>query len=360
VRLDAQNLGFLAGGCALLGAGGGGDPALGLVMALIAVGQHGPVDVVALEDLPDDALIMPCGLVGSPAIASEKIWGGDEGRILRNAVERLHTEPVAALMCYSQGGANGLLPVMWAARIGLPLVDADGMGRAFPELQQQAMHLAGVPASPVVVTDGRGNAQVLYCAGDAWAERMARSAAACFGGVCAGALYCMTALEARDAAISGSLSRAVGIGAALSEGDAVRERIDALCDLHDAVVVIEGMVVNVERRADGGFVRGSATIREAASGARELRLELQNEFLLAVEDGAVRAAVPDLISVLSLDTGKPIATERLGRGERVVVIAMPAPDRWLSPAGLSVVGPAAFGYDVDYVPLVGGATDARR
>jgi DUF917 family protein len=358
VRLDAQNLGSLARGCALLGAGGGGDPELGLIMALTAVDQHGPVNVVALEDLADDALIMPCGVVGSPAIASEKIWGGDEGRILRNAVERLRTEPVAALMCYSQAGVNGLLPVMWAARIGLPLVDADGMGRAFPELQQQAMHLADVPASPVVVTDGRGNAQVLYCAGDAWAERMARSAAACFGGVCAGALYCMTALEARDAAISGSLSRAVGIGEALS-ADAVSERIDALCGLHDAVVVIEGRVVSVERRADDGFVRGSATIQEEASGARQLRLELQNEFLLAFEDGAVRAAVPDLISVLSADTGNPITTERLRRGERVLVVATPAPDLWHSPAGLSVTGPAAFGYDVDYAPLVGGATDAR-
>ncbi|MET0817264.1 MAG: DUF917 domain-containing protein, partial [Solirubrobacteraceae bacterium] len=296
MRLDAQNLGSLARGCALLGAGGGGDPELGLIMALMAVEEHGPVEVVALEDLADDALIMPCGLVGSPAIASEKIWGGDEGRTLRNAVERLRTEAVAALMCYSQAGANGLLPVMWAARIGLPLVDADGMGRAFPELHQQAMHLAGVPASPVVVTDGRSNAKVLYCADDAWAERMARSAAACFGGVCAGALYCLTALEARGAAISGSLSRAIGIGEALS-AHAVSERIDALCELHGAVVVIEGRVVNVERRAAEGFVSGSATIQEEASGARQLRLELQNEFLLAIEDGVVRAAVPDLISV---------------------------------------------------------------
>ena len=359
MRLDAQNLGSLARGCALLGAGGGGDPELGLIMALTAIEQHGPVDVVALEDLDDDALIMPCGLVGSPAIASEKVWGGDEGRILRNGVERLRTEPVAALMCYSQAGANGLLPVMWAARIGLPLVDADGMGRAFPELQQQAMHLAGVPASPVVVTDGRGNAQVLYCADDAWAERMARNAAACFGGVCAGALYCLTALEARDAAISRSLSRAVGIGEALS-ADAVSERIDALCELHEAVVVIEGRVVNVERRAADGFVRGCATIQEEASGARQLRLELQNEFLLAIEDGAVRAAVPDLISVLSTDTGKPIATERLRRGEHVVVVCLPAPALWLSPAGLAVAGPAAFGYNVDYAPMVGGVTDARR
>jgi DUF917 family protein len=188
---------------------------------------------------------------------------------------------------------------------------------------------------------------------------MARSAAACFGGVCAGALYCMPALEARDAAISGSLSRAVRIGEALS-ADAVSQCLDVLCELHDAVVLLEGSVVSVERRAEDGFVHGSATIREASLGARQLRLELQNEFLLAIEDGAVRAAVPDLISVLSTDTGKPIATERLRRGEQVVVVATPAPALWLSPAGLAVAGPAAFGYNVDYAPMVGGVTDARR
>jgi DUF917 family protein len=302
---------------------------------------------------------MPCGLVGSPPVASERIWNGDEGRILRNAVERLRGELVVALMCYGIAGANGLLPVVWAARMGLPLVDADGMGRAFPELQQQAMHLADVPASPVVLTDGRGNAQVLYGADDGWAEHMARSTAASLGGVCAGALYCMTARQARRATIAGSLSRAVEIGKAMS-ADGAGERIDALRAGHDAVVLIEGKVSHVERGADDGFVRGAATVQEAEPGGRQLRLELQNEFLLAVEDGALCASVPDLISVLSTDTGEPIATERLRRGERVVVVATPAPAIWHSPAGLSVAGPAAFGYDVEYAPIAQSPTDARR
>jgi hypothetical protein len=357
VRLDADNLGSLARGCALLGAGGGGDPELGLVMALTAVAQHGPVSVVTLDDLADDALIMPCGLVGAPSVASERIWNGDEGRILRNAVVRLRSDRVAALMCFQIGGANGLLPVMWAARMGLPLVDADGMGRAFPELQQQAMHLAEIPASPVVLTDGRGNAQVLYGADDGWAERVARSTAASLGGVCAGAMYCMTALQARRAAIAGSLSRAVALGEAMS-AHSPGESIEALRERHDAVVLIEGKVVHVERRADDGFVRGSATVQDV--DGRQMRLELQNEFLLAVEDGSVRASVPDLISVLASETADPIATERVRRGERVVVIATPAPAVWRSPAGLSVVGPGTFGYDIDFAPIPGGVAHARR
>lgn len=359
MKLDASNLRAIALGCALLGGGGGGDPGLGLVMALLAVGAYGPVSVVTLEDLAADAVIMPCGLIGSPSVATERLWNGDEGRILRNAVERLRGERVAALMCYEIAGANGLLPLTWAARIGLPVVDADGMGRAFPELQQQAMHLADVPASPVVLTDGRGNAQVLYAADDGWAERLSRNTAASMGGVCAGALYCMTAQDARSAAIAGSLSLALAVGEAMA-AEGVGARVEALDVAFGAAVLIEGTVVHVERCADGGFVRGSATVQGIGhSSRRQLRLELQNEFLLALVDGAVCASVPDVISVLASDTGDPVATDHLRRGARVVVIAMPAPAVWTSPAGLAVGGPRAFGYDVEYTPIA-SRTDARR
>jgi DUF917 family protein len=351
VHLDASNLPVMARGCALLGAGGGGDPDLSLVMALRALDEHGPVPVLGLEDLDGDALIMPCGLIGSPSVATERLWSGDEGRILRESVERLRGQRVAALMCYEVAGANGLLPLTWAARMGLPVLDADGRGRAFPELQQQAMHLADIPASPLVLTDGRGNAQVLYAADDAWAERLARSAAASMGGVCAGALYCMTAEEARGAVIEGSLSLALTVGEALATGE-----VDALGEAVGAVTLIAGKVVHVERHADDGFVRGSATVHGTGHDApRQLRLELQNEFLLAVEDGAVRAAVPDMISVLASDTCDPIATERLRGGERVVVVAAPGPAVWRSDAGLAVAGPGAFGYDVKYAPMSGAA-----
>jgi hypothetical protein len=39
-------------------------------------------------------------------------------------------------------------------------------------------------------------------------------------------------------------------------------------------------------------------------------------------------------------------------GQRVVVLAMPCPDVWHQPAGLELVGPRAFGLDLDYHPLV--------
>ncbi len=82
----------------MLGTGGGGDTYGTLLGALQAVDDHGPVRVVDLDDLPDDALVMPCGGVGAPTVSLEKLGGITEGVELRAAVERVTGTPVAALM----------------------------------------------------------------------------------------------------------------------------------------------------------------------------------------------------------------------------------------------------------------------
>jgi DUF917 family protein len=349
--MDASKVRALARGCAVLGSGGGGDPGLGLAMALLAIAEQGPVDVVDVAALDAGRLVMPCGMVGAPSVADERMWNGAEGNILRDVVERVHDRPVGALMCVGIGGANGLLPVTWAARTGLPLLDADGMGRTFSRLGRQAMSLAGVPMSPVVLTDGCGNTLLLDAADDAWAEHLAEGAAARLGGVCAGALCCMSGERARGAVIPGSLSLAVRLGEAMGTAS-IAGRLAGIREALDAVVLIQGTVVDLERQAEAGVARGSLTIRGSRRDARrQLRLELQSEFLLAIEDGVVCAAAPDLICVLALDTGEPISSERLRYGQAVAVIAAPAPPVWHGGPGLQLAGPRAFGYDVDHTPL---------
>ena len=142
--LDPASLRALARGCSILGAGGGGDTQIGLLEALQATEDYGPVTLVDLDELADDELIMPCGMIGAPTVHIEKIENGDEGVRLREHLERLTGRKVAAFMSAEIGGSNGLIPIVWAARIGLPVVDADGMGRAFPLVPQVSMHLAGI------------------------------------------------------------------------------------------------------------------------------------------------------------------------------------------------------------------------
>lgn len=360
LRLDAATLPALAAGCAAVGAGGGGDPDLALTMALLAVREHGAVSVIGVDDLDDEALVMPCGMLGAPTIADERMWSGDEGRTLRDMVERLHGRPVQALMPLQIAGAGGVLPVTWAARLGLPLADADGRGRAFPELPQHAMHLGGVAAGPVVLTDGRGDTIVIHLDDESRADRLSRAAAGSLGGVCAAAMYCMAGARARSAAIRGSVTRALAVGRAIV-GVEGNDRLAAVVAALGAKVLIHGSVITVEHAAGGSFPRGAATVQSPGrDGRRRVRVELENEYLLALEDGAPCAMVPDLVSLLAANTGVPVLTERLAYGQRVTVVASPAPEVWRSEAGLALVGPRAFGYDLDYVPVSDGAPGGDR
>jgi uncharacterized protein len=348
-RIDEANVRALAIGCSILGAGGGGDTAIGVLQARQAIGDAGPVAVLDLDELQDDALVMPCGGIGAPLISIEKLERGDEIDRLIAAVERIRGVSVAALMAGEIGGSNGVVPVAWAARTGLPLVDADGMGRAFPEVPQVAMEVAGIQASPAVITDERGNVVVFEAADGAWLERMERAIAVTFGGQGSSADYLMTAAQARTATVRGSVALAMRIGEAVLGAE--HDPVDAVTAAVDGVVLVSGKLVDVERRLTGGFTRGSAAIDGlGAYAGRTIRLEIQNENLVALEGAAVLATVPDVITVLDTATGHAIHTERLRYGQRVTVLAFACDPIWRTPRGLELAGPRAFGYDLDHVP----------
>lgn len=339
LRLDETNLPAFARGCGVLAAGGAGDVELGLLMARVAVRDHGPVTVIALDELPAGALVLPCGMIGAPSLARERIFSGDEGRILCAEMERLFEARVDALMCLEVAGMSGLLTVTWAARVGIPLLDADGAGRGFPGLGQRTMSVGGVSANPLVLTDGLGNVLVIRSADNGWAQRLATGACAGLGGICAAATYAMSAADARTGAIPGSVSRATAAGRAIlargpSDGSA------AVARALGGTVLIEGQVVGVE--ADSATIAGLAD-----DAGRQLRVEYQGEFLLVLEDGAVRAAVPDLIALLATGSGAPLAAEGLSRGDRVAVLSAPADKLWRSERGRAIAGPHAFGYELD-------------
>jgi uncharacterized protein len=348
--LDPDALHALARGCAVLGAGGGGDPYLGLLQALQATEDYGPVPLVDIDELPGDSLIMPCGGIGAPTVSIEKIENGDEGSRLREHLEFVTGSRVAALMAAEIGGSNGLLPVAWAARMGLPIVDADGMGRAFPEVPQVTMYLAGIAPSPAVMTDERGNLVVFRAISGHWMERLERAAAVEFGGAASSTEFSLSAVQARTATVRGSVSLAIRIGESVAHAEG--SPVAALIAEIGAFRLLTGKVSDVERHTTSGFVRGSVVVEGLGDDTgRLLRLELQNENLVALERGRVLASVPDLISVLDSETADAIVTERIAYGQRVAVIAFPCDPIWRTTRGIEVAGPRAFGYEFDYLPV---------
>ena len=340
----------LAVGCTVLAGGGGGDPRVGWLMARHAIRENGPIDVIDLEQLESDDLIVPVGMIGAPTVMIEKIPNGGECKVICDVIARRLGQEVAALMPLEMGGINGVLPVAWSAVTGLPMVDGDLMGRAFPELQMCTPHLYDIPAWPGVVVDERSQSIVLETIDNVWFEKLARNVVSTLGGCACSGFYPMTASVAATPLIRRTVSAAIRIGSAIR-----RATDDPLLELDREAALyplITGKVVDVERRTAGGFVRGSAIIEGIEDDrGRTVRIEFQNENLVVLEDGDALATVPDIITLLDRHTAHGIVTEQIRYGQRVVLAVFRSPGQWRSDAGLKVVGPRAFGYDVDYVAV---------
>lgn len=351
--VGADELEDVAIGAAILGAGGGGDPYVGTLLARAAIEEHGPVTVVDVDEVPGDAVVVPAAMMGAPTVMLEKLPEGDELVWAFNALAMRLGRDVTHTVSVEVGGLNSTIPLVAAARLGLPLVDADAMGRAFPELQMCLPTLSGVLATPMAMADEKGNTAVIETIDNSWTERLARAVTIEMGCTALIALYVLSGAQVRDAMIPGTLT------AAQKLGEAVREARRAHGDPIGAVVervsghrLFEGKVLDVSRRTEGGFARGEATLAgECDDNGSQLTLLFQNEHLVALRDGEAVVTTPDLIIVLASETGQPVTTESMRYGLRVTVLAAPCDVRWRTPAGLALVGPSYFGYELPYVPI---------
>jgi DUF917 family protein len=344
----------IAVGAAILGTGGGGDPYIGKLLAQEAVRRYGPVQLVSVDELADDDFVVPSAMMGAPTVMVEKLPRGTEVirafKALGDYVGRrpTHTTSIEA------GGLNSTTPFVVAAQLGIPLVDADGMGRAFPEIQMIIATMHGVKATPMTLADEKGNSAVIDTIDNSWTERLARTLTVDFGATAMIALYPMTGKQLKAGAfVAGTISLAEELGSLVRETRVAHgDPIGAVIDRLGARRLFTGKIVDVARRTEAGWAKAEALVEGTGPDAGSaLVLHTQNEHLVAMRDGEVVCSVPDLIVVMDAENGGPITTEELRYGFRVVVIGAPCVSDWRTAEGLAIVGPRYFGYDVEFVPV---------
>ena len=314
---------------------------------------NGPVTMLEADEVPDDALVVGVSMMGAPTVMVEKLPSGGEHREALNALSEFLGEQVSHLVCVEAGGINSMVPFAVSAATNLPLIDADAMGRAFPELQMKLPGLEGINTAPMALADEKGNISVIRTAENRWSERLARALTIEMGCSAATAQLVMRGNDVRRSMSLGTLTRAEAIGSAIrraqeQHGNPVSAAISAI----GGYLLFAGKIVDVLRTTSRGFALGNARIAgiDQWSGS-ELELDFQNEHLVARRDNQVVATVPDLIAALDNQTGEPVNTEAMRFGLRVSVLGAPCDPRWRSPAGLDVVGPRYFGYNLEYRPV---------
>lgn len=351
----------IALGAGILGTGGGGNPYLGSLHLRQELRASGPARIIDPVDLPDDALIPMCGYIGAPTASIEKIEEGTELLKALRLLEKHIGRSMYAIGIAEIGGANSLAPLVAGIQAGLPIVDCDSMGRAFPELPMSTfLFEGGAAVTPLALVDAGGNAAVIpNTASSQWAERLARTLATSMGATAGLVGSVVTGAQVKQYGVLYTLSLAHHLGRrivrARDEGDDVPAVIAATLQ---GKVLLRGKIVDLERRTVKGFARGTLTI-SGFDHQDELYIEFQNEFLIAYLNGEIMITVPDLISIVAEDTGEPISTEVLRYGMRVAVLGIPAAQALKTPAALKVVGPRAFGYPVDFQPLPGECIGVR-
>ena len=352
-KIGKQEIEDIAVGAALLGTGGGGDPYIGKLMALQAIEEFGPVTLLDPDEVPEDALVVPSSMMGAPTVMLEKIPSGEEAIEAFQQLEAYLDEKIYATFPIEAGGVNSMLPFALAARLGLPVVDADGMGRAFPELQMVTFYLDGISATPAVIADEKGNSALLKTIDNVWTERIARAATIQMGGSVMNAMYSMRGKQLKESGIPHILKLEEEIGRTIRM--AKEENLNAIDEVLKTVggfKLFHGKVIDINRKTEGGFARGLATFEGLNDFKGEtLELRFQNEHLLAQTEDRLLCVTPDLIAVLDAETGLPITTEGIRYGSRCVVIGIPCHPKWRTEKGIETVGPRYFGYDVDYVPV---------
>ena len=342
--ISADQIPDIARGAAVLGTGGGGDPYIGALLATQALREHGDVTVVTLDEVPADAVVLTVAMMGAPTVMIEKLPSLDEVTAPVRALGLHLGRPVTHIACAEVGGVNSTIPIAAAAALGLPLLDADGMGRAFPELQMVLPTLYGIAASPLAFSDEKGNIGVLQTIDNSWTERIARVACVEMGCSVMISGFPMSGTQAKEALVSGSLTQCIAIGRGITAArDEKADPVSRTAELLGGRELFAGKVIDVQRATTTGFARGRARIQGAED---TLTLSFQNEHLIAEAGGRTLTTTPDLIMVLETDTGEPITTEGLRYGQRVRVISAPSDERWHSDRALAMVGPSYFGYDV--------------
>ncbi len=246
-----------------------------------------------------------------------------------------------------------MIPFALAARLGLPVIDVDGMGRAFPELQMVTFYLDGISATPGIFTDEKGNVALLSTIDNVWTERIARAATVQMGGSTMVAMYSMTGKNLKESGVHNTLKLEEEIGKSIRLAKQKNANpINEVLKKVGGFELFRGKISDINRKTESGFAKGAATIDGLNEYKGEtLTLRFQNEHLIAQTDQRILCTTPDLIAVLDVETGLPITTEGIRYGARCVVIGIPCHPKWRTEKGIATVGPKYFGYDIDYVPV---------
>jgi DUF917 family protein len=349
-KLSRQDLIDLVDGAAIFSAGGGGDPEVGYEIVDELVEEGYDVRLVDPFEVPDETTVVNFACVGA---TTEVAYDSEAAVKTLRAFEEYVGREAYAVVPIELGGFNTLVAVDVAARCGIPVVDADGAGRAVPEVHLKVYTIDNISLAPMAVAD-------IYCKNlvivkqtedSRSAERIARTLAAEWGHSAYTARRILTGKQVKSSPILHTLSKSIRIGMLLRTSV---DPIGAVLKETKGFRLFQGVVETIERETIAGFTWTSVMLKgiDESQNSR-FRLRAKNEVLVAYRDEELAAIAPDIVTPVHPKTGKCITAEKIKKLERATILGFPAPNKWRTSKGLELWKDVLQRSDVDetYTPI---------
>ncbi|MGD9048775.1 MAG: DUF917 domain-containing protein [Anaerolineae bacterium] len=342
-------------GLAILGTGGGGSPAWGTAIMEheFAVGRQ-PC-IIDLEQIADEATVVSGGIMGSvkvlEALGTEQIMAHWEERFelleVTRVMEGILGRSVDHVVPFEVGGLNTPVILSLGARMGIPIIDGDALGRSAPETQMTSLIGHGVSLTPMPLIDFQGNVVIVDRAVDpTYADQLGRWVVTRGGGLGANNHYPMTGRQAKEAVVPGTISGALKLGrqvlAARAEG---RDPVQTVVTALGGALLFTGEVVALAEEEKMGFYFTVATLAGSDGWTgQKADLVIKNETMLLTVNEQVQAIFPDLVCMLEPGTGRGIMSVEIEVGTTLSLVGLPCHPR-LRRAAQSELGARAFSPD---------------
>lgn len=340
----------LVEGAAIFSAGGGGDPQMGRDIVNRLIEERCPVHIIDPLEVPDNVIVVNFACVG----ATDSIAYHSEAAVktLENLEEHLDRKAFGVIPA-ELGGFNTLAAVDVAARSGVPIVDGDGAGRAVPEVHLKVYTIDNIPLAPMIVADHKTRNVVLVKQTEESraAEQIVRALASEWNQTAYTARRVLKGTEVKTSPIMNTLSASMRIGMVLRKAV---DRQRAMMMETEAFRLFEGVVSGVQRETSKGFTWTRILIDgQGEHVGSTFELKARNEVLAAYRDGRLTGMAPDIITPIDPETCSCVVADKIGKGDRLTVIGIRAPNKWRTHKGLELWGDVLKRSNINekYVPI---------
>ncbi|MEH7342400.1 DUF917 domain-containing protein [Bacillus sp. JJ1532] len=358
-QLRKSDIPILSLGAKVLACGGGGDTKTIEALLKSIMREDDFISVKTISDLENEWVVV-AGTMGSPILFNEAIPSGQEGIQALKIYETITQKNVGALISGEIGGVNALVPLVIAIQTDLPVIDGDGMGRAFPELIMTTFHLSNIPLSPMVLHAHDSNRVIYDSESNSFNSELAKEFIQKNGGHAHFIGYGSKGREMKIAMIPGTLNLIFRLGTVLYEESHLSNKIQDITNVFENSIygkpqmIICGVVSEVQRWFENETMVGKFIIEGRSSFSnRRIEIEFKNEFISIKEDQYI-CTTPDLILVLNDENLFPYSVPEIQQGLSVFIFGVPSPNVLRTKDMLNVVGPESFGLSCTYKPFEGG------